>query len=66
MYNTGLKHKQDNKKTLDFAAAQAEQREQAKTLVEKKDTALKLKTAGKQVNEIAELTGLSVEEIEGL
>src|SRR5688572_11362354 len=78
MYNTSLKHKWDNKNVLDYAVAQAElkadqkatERERSKAEKEKKEIALQLaiKLVAKKmpVEEIAELTGLTIKEIEAL
>ncbi|SMD09262.1 hypothetical protein [Pedobacter nyackensis] len=66
MFNKTLKHKSDNSKVLDFAAAQAEINDRVKALAGKREIARKLKSKNTALEIIAETTGLSVEEIESL
>ena len=59
MYNRSLKYKWDNKNVMDYAVAQA-------TLKAKQEMALKLLAKKTSIEEIAELTGLTFDEIEAL
>ena len=72
MYTASLKRKWDNKNVMDYAIKtavtkadqKAREEERAKAEAEKKAMALKLKIKGMSITEIAELTNLSIEEIE--
>ncbi|WP_165503691.1 Rpn family recombination-promoting nuclease/putative transposase [Pedobacter hiemivivus] len=79
MYNTSLKYKWDNKNVLDYAIGEAETKGKAKGIAEgiaegkakgeyakAIEIALKLKAKNTHLDEIAELTDLSIEEIEAL
>jgi hypothetical protein len=66
MFNKSLKQKSDNSKVLDFGAAQADIKDRAKALAEKREIARNLKSENTALNIIAETTGLSIEEIKSL
>lgn len=63
MYNTSLKYKWDNKNVLDYAVGEAEKKGGHRKAIE---MALKLKAKHTHLGEIAELTDLSIAEIEAL
>ncbi|ACU03972.1 Rpn family recombination-promoting nuclease/putative transposase [Pedobacter heparinus] len=63
MYNSSLKRKWDNKNVLDYAVKTAEQKAREE---ERARMALKLLAKETPTDEIAELTGLTIEEIEML
>ena len=67
MYNASLKYKWDNKNVMDYAKAEAEAKGVAKGARKKAvEMALKLKAKNTRVDEISELTELSIEEIKAL
>lgn len=78
MYNRSLKYKWDNQNVRDYAEEtgmkrglergleQGLEQGRMKAIKEKNEIALKLKLKGMPVEEIKEITGLSVEEIEVL
>lgn len=78
MYNTSLKRKWDNKNVLDYAVktavteadqkAREEERTKAQNAIAKTkiEMAVKLKNKGMSLDEIAEITDLSIEEISAL
>lgn len=67
MYNASLKYKWDNKNVMDYAKADAEAKGMAKGERKKSiEMALKLKAKNIQVDEISEITDLSIEEIAAL
>ena len=63
MYNASLKRKWDNKNVLDYAVKTAEQKARKEERIK---MALKLLAKNTSIDEIAELTGLTIEEIEML
>lgn len=71
MYNASLKYKWDNKNVRDYAAEKGREEGREKGLEEGKhqkavETAIKLKAKGILIDEIAELTDLSIVEIQAL
>ena len=71
MYNTSLKRKWDNKNVLDYAVAEGEIRGEARGEQKGKhekaiEVAFKLLMKGMSNQEIVELTGLTLKEIESL
>ncbi|MNY54349.1 hypothetical protein D3C86_1902090 [compost metagenome] len=63
MYNASLKYKWDNKNVRDYEVSKSREEGENKKALE---IAIKLKAKNILVDEIVELTGLSVEEIEAL
>ncbi len=63
MYNDSLKHKWDNENVMDYAIKTAEQKGREE---ERAKMALKLLAKGTPIDEIIELTGLTIEEIQAL
>ncbi|WP_316810090.1 hypothetical protein [Pedobacter heparinus] len=70
MYNRSLNIKSDNKKVIDFNIVQAEQkareRELSRSSAAQNDVARNMKNKKLALETIAEITGLSIAEIEAL